>query len=187
MPLDVQWWLANLIRRHNHKSTTEKCSVQFGLRIWCSRALIAEDFKTAPARVDRVPLFSSCHALLEHSRVRNRTPVFSRGRLLPRVGRTDVQWSQIRFNGSAPRMVGSSWRSFPVWRRLANRSSNCPVRLCGSRMSPFPHGNSSATVHCCAYSSEACCRELVRTQQNFFGLMSYLSVSVSARHTSEFY
>ena len=43
MPLDVQWWLANLIRRHNHKSTTEKCSVQFGWRIWCSRALIAEN------------------------------------------------------------------------------------------------------------------------------------------------
>ena len=49
-----------------------------------------------------------------------RTPVFSRGWLLPRIGRTDVQWSQIWFNGPEPRVVGSYWRSFPVWRRLVN-------------------------------------------------------------------
>ena len=36
------------------------------------------------------------------------------GCLLPRLGRTGVQWSQIRFNCSEPRVVGSSWRSFPV-------------------------------------------------------------------------
>ena len=61
---------------------------------------------------------SSWHTLLERSRVRSRTPVSPRGCLLPRVGRTDVQSSQIRFNGSEPRVVGSSWRSF------ANCSSN---------------------------------------------------------------
>jgi len=42
-----------------------------------------------------------------------------RGCLLPRVGRTDVQWSQIRFNGSEPRVVGSSWGSFPSMRIAA--------------------------------------------------------------------
>jgi len=41
------------------------------------------------------------------------------------IQRADVQWSQIRFNGSEPRVVGSYWRWFPVWWRLANRSSNC--------------------------------------------------------------
>jgi len=66
---------------------------------------------------------SSWHTLLERSRVHDQTSVFSRGCLLPRVGRTDVQWSQIRLNGSEPCVVGSSWRSFPVLWRLANRSS----------------------------------------------------------------
>ena len=28
--------------------------------------------------------------------------------------KTDIQWSLIRFNGCEPRVVGSSWRSFPV-------------------------------------------------------------------------
>ena len=69
------------------------------------------------------------HTLLERSHVRNQTPVFSRGCLLPRTGRTDVQWSQIQFNGSEPRVVGSSWRSFPVWWRLANHSSNCMMMV----------------------------------------------------------
>ena len=31
------------------------------------------------------------------------------GRLVPRVGRTDVGWSPIRINGSQPRVIGSSW------------------------------------------------------------------------------
>ena len=48
-------------------------------------------------------LSSLWHTLLKSSRVHNRTPVFSRDCLLPRVGITDVQWSQIRFNGSEPR------------------------------------------------------------------------------------
>jgi len=38
---------------------------------------------------------SSSHTLPERSRVHNRTPVFPRGCLLPRAGKTDVQWSQI--------------------------------------------------------------------------------------------
>jgi len=59
------------------------------------------------------------HTLFEHSRVYNQTPVFSIGCLLPHVGRTDVHWSHIRFNGCEPRVVGSSWWSFPVWWRLA--------------------------------------------------------------------
>ena len=60
--------------------------------------------------------------------VHNWTTVFWRGHL-PRVGRTDVQWSQIRFNGSEPRVVGSSWRSFPVWWRLLNHNCNCTVTV----------------------------------------------------------
>ena len=52
--------------------------------------------------------------------------VFSWGCLLPCIGRTNSV-SQIQFNGSEPRAVGSSWRSFPVWWRLVNRSSNCMV------------------------------------------------------------
>jgi len=72
---------------------------------------------------------SSRHTLPEHSHVHNRTPVFSRGCLLPRIGRTDVQWSQIWFNSSKPYVVGPSWRSFLVWCRLANRSSNCMVTV----------------------------------------------------------
>ena len=72
---------------------------------------------------------SSWHTLLECSHVHSRTPMFSTGCLLPRVRRTDVQWSQIRFSGSEPRVVGSSWRSFPVWWRLVNRSSNCTVMV----------------------------------------------------------
>jgi len=52
---------------------------------------------------------SSRHTLHERNRVHNRTPAFWRGCLLPRIGRTRVQWSQIlRFNGSEPRAVGSS-------------------------------------------------------------------------------
>jgi len=47
-----------------------------------------------------VLVVASWHSYLQRSRVRSRTPVFSRGCLLPRVGRTDVQWSQIRFSGS---------------------------------------------------------------------------------------
>jgi len=41
---------------------------------------------------------------LECSHVNNRMPVFSRGCLLPHLGRTDVQWSPIRFSGSEPRV-----------------------------------------------------------------------------------
>jgi len=37
--------------------------------------------------------------------------------------------SQIRFSGSEPRVVWSCWRSFPVWWRLVNRSSNCMVMV----------------------------------------------------------
>ena len=60
--------------------------------------------------------------------VHNWMTVFSRGHL-PRVGRTDVQWSQIRFSGSEPRVVGSSWRSFPVWWRLLNHNCICTVTV----------------------------------------------------------
>jgi len=41
---------------------------------------------------------------LERSHVNNRMPVFSRGCLLPHLGRTDVQWSPIRFSGSEQRV-----------------------------------------------------------------------------------
>ena len=61
------------------------------------------------------------HTILEHSRVYNLTSVFSRGCLLRRMEMTDVQWSQIRFSGSERRVVGSSWRSFPVRWKLARR------------------------------------------------------------------
>jgi len=50
--------------------------------------------------------------VLEGVHRNNQTPVFLRGYLLPHVGRTNVQWSQIRFNGIEPHVVGSSWRSF---------------------------------------------------------------------------
>jgi len=66
---------------------------------------------------------SSWYTLLEHSHVHNRMQVCRRGCLLSHVGRTDVQLSQIRFSGSEPCVVGSSWRSFPVCWKLANRSS----------------------------------------------------------------
>ena len=55
--------------------------------------------------------------------------MFSRGCLLPHTGRTDVQWSQLRFSGSEARVAGYSRRSFPVWWRLANCSSNCTVMV----------------------------------------------------------
>ena len=58
---------------------------------------------------------SSWHIFLEHSCVHNRMPLFSRGCLLPRAERTDVQWLWA--------MCG--WvllEGFPVWWRLANRS-----------------------------------------------------------------
>ena len=51
------------------------------------------------------------------------------GCLLPCVGRTDVQWFQIWFNGSEPHVVGSAWRLFLVRWRLVNRSSNCMVMV----------------------------------------------------------
>ena len=51
---------------------------------------------------------SSCHTLLEHICVHNQAPVFSRGCLLRCLGRTNVQWSQIPFSGSEPRVVGSA-------------------------------------------------------------------------------
>ena len=60
------------------------------------------------------------------------TVVHSVLELLPRIGRTDVQWSQIRFNGSEPHVVWSSWRLFAVWWRLENCSSNCTL-LCFPR------------------------------------------------------
>jgi len=73
---------------------------------------------------------SSWNTLLEHSHVHNRSPVFFRACHLPCIGRTDVQWSQIWFNGSEPHVVGTSWRSFPFWQRLVNRSSsNCMLMI----------------------------------------------------------
>jgi len=57
------------------------------------------------------------------------------------IGRTVVQWSQIRLSGSEPvepRVVGSSWRSFPVWWRLANRSSNCKTARWWSSSGALP-------------------------------------------------
>jgi len=44
---------------------------------------------------------------------------------LPSSTRRKVQWSQIWLNVSEPHVVQSSWKSFPVWWRLANHSSNC--------------------------------------------------------------
>ena len=69
-------------------------------------------------------------SLLDYSRVHsNWMPMFSRGCLLPCIGRTDVQQSQIQFNGYEPRVVGSSRRSFPVKWRHANCSSDCKVMV----------------------------------------------------------
>jgi len=51
---------------------------------------------------------SSWHTVLEHICVHNQAPVFSRGCLLRCLGRTNVQWSQIPFSGSEPRVVGSA-------------------------------------------------------------------------------
>ena len=79
----------------------------------CGRSMVSRCLR-AVRRGQSVTSLSSWHTLLEHSRVHNPAPVFSRGCLLPRVGKTEVQWSQIRFNGSEPRVVGSSWMSFPV-------------------------------------------------------------------------
>ena len=81
-----------------------------------------------PSNIDLENSLSSWHTLLEHSCVHNWMPVFSRGWLLP-TGRSDVQWSQIQFNDSEPRVGGSSWGSFPVWQRLPNHSSNCTVMI----------------------------------------------------------
>ena len=72
---------------------------------------------------------SSWHSLLERSHVHNWMRVFWRCCLLPHIGRTGVKWSQVRFNGSGPRVVGSSWRSFPVLWMLENHSSNCTVMV----------------------------------------------------------
>ena len=72
---------------------------------------------------------SSWHSLLERSHVHNWMRVFWRCCLLPHIGRTGVKWSQVRFNGSGPHVVGSSWRSFPVWWMLENHSSNCTVMV----------------------------------------------------------
>jgi len=65
-------------------------------------------------RLRHSPALSSWHTLLDSSCVHNRTPVFLAGCLPPRIGRTDVRWSRIRFNGSEPRVVGSSRGLFPV-------------------------------------------------------------------------
>ena len=49
-----------------------------------------------------------CSSLfLSTAGARSNATVFSTGSLLPRVGRTIVQWSQIRFSDSEPRVVGS--------------------------------------------------------------------------------
>ena len=55
--------------------------------------------------------------------------MFLRGCLLPHVGWSDVQWSQIRFISSEPRVGGSSWRSFPDRMRLPTHSNNCTVMI----------------------------------------------------------
>jgi len=65
-------------------------------------------------RLRQSPALSLRGTLLDSSCVHNRTPVFLAGCLPPRIGRTDVRWSQIRFNGSEPRVVGSSRGLFPV-------------------------------------------------------------------------
>ena len=48
---------------------------------------------------------TSWHILLECSRVHSRTPVFLRGCLVTCVGRTDVQWSQVRLSGSETHQI----------------------------------------------------------------------------------
>ena len=103
----------------------------------CTRRSTSSPFSCShpsPGNPSRMPgshwlFLSSWHTLLERSHVHSRTLVFSRSCLLPCIWRTDVQWSQIQFSGSEPRVVGSSWRSFPVWWRLANCSSNCTVTV----------------------------------------------------------
>jgi len=97
----------------------------------------------------------SLHTLIGRSRVHNRTPLFSAGCLLPRVGRTDVLRSLVRFSCSESRMAGSSWRSFPVYWKLAkvglSFSIHCILLLAISTIE-YPQSTMS-TTEC------QCCRE----------------------------
>ena len=63
------------------------------------------------------------------SNVHNQTPVFSRGCLLPHIGRTDVQWSQIKLSGSEPCVIRSSRGLFPVSQGIVIHSSNSTVMV----------------------------------------------------------
>jgi len=54
----------------------------------------------APSLVQHGCCLVSRHTVLAHSRVHSWTLVFSRCCVLPRVGRTDVHWSQMWLNGS---------------------------------------------------------------------------------------
>jgi len=60
----------------------------------CGGRMGQTDVRTPYRYIDPLSL-PSRHTPLERSRVHNRTPVVSRGCLVPRVGRNDVQWSQI--------------------------------------------------------------------------------------------
>jgi len=84
----------------------------------CGRVFLEVVSSLTEACKSRSLFLCSLHTLIGRSRVHNRTPVFSTGCLLRRVRRTDVLRSLVRFSCSGPRMAGSSWRPFPVYRKL---------------------------------------------------------------------
>jgi len=124
----ILWWYRTE-KQGNRKSTAIKPQNAWARAQTCSFRRMDKLKKIMTmAPLGRFSL-TSWHTLLEHSCVHSRTLVILGGCLLPCIGKTDVQWSQIRFNGYEPRVVGSSWRSFPVWRRLVNCSSNCMLMV----------------------------------------------------------
>jgi len=90
------------------------------------RDILERRIKGRKKYFDEWYILSLWFSLHKHRRIHNQMPVFSRGFLLPCVQRTNMQQSQIQFNGSEPGVVGSSWTSFPAW-RLANCSSSSDI------------------------------------------------------------
>jgi len=66
----------------------------------------------------------SLHTLLEHCCVHNQMPSSTRTKEQHLMISIDYQ---IKLNSSQPRVVGSSWRSFPVRRGLLDCSNNYTV------------------------------------------------------------
>jgi len=91
------------------------------VKMWYILAAFVDGDLLWPWKWMILPLFMALHRC-----VHSCTLVFSRGCLLPCVGRTDVQWSQIRFNGFGSELcvIGSSWELFPVKRGFSDHSSN---------------------------------------------------------------